>query len=466
MKKFSFRMTSLALALAMAFGLAACGGGASSTPAASGDASTAESTAESTGSEATGDAITITMMHYSTEAEEDGGNGGAISFRHVIQEWADAHPNVTLEQNVLDNDSYKDKIAALAAADDLPDVYIMQGMHTQQWAADGLASDMSEAITASGNDYNQDLFAPFTTDDGAIYGIPILNVGTCTVVLYDSQLWADAGYETFPDNWDDIRKANEYFEAQGIDTIAFGNGGQWQINSCWLSAVGDRYTGGDWFWDIIANDGTASFTDQAFVDSLAFTQEIFSEEEGIFNADFNAVNNEVARDYFKDGMSAAFIGGNWDVAYLSDALDPELKERVKYAVIPQPDGATATTNTHASGIGYGITVNPKLEGEKRELAMDLATYVTGPAFSNYLAENFALVGACAAADPDLSAFDSFTIGHYEYYNNPSCEIYDSYMPGSLVSVMNTGLQEMLNGTKDADTVAAECQAELESLREG
>lgn len=33
-----------------------------------------------------------------------------------------------------------------------------------------------------------------------------------------------AGYDTFPSTWEDVEKASEYFQEQGIDTVAFGNG--------------------------------------------------------------------------------------------------------------------------------------------------------------------------------------------------------------------------------------------------
>ena len=66
-------------------------------------------------------------MHYST-SEESEGNGGSDGFRTVLGEWDDAHPDITLTQTVLANAEYKTQIATLAAADDLPDVFLLQGI--------------------------------------------------------------------------------------------------------------------------------------------------------------------------------------------------------------------------------------------------------------------------------------------------------------------------------------------------
>jgi multiple sugar transport system substrate-binding protein/raffinose/stachyose/melibiose transport system substrate-binding protein len=404
-----------------------------------------------------GGKINLTFHHFSTEQEVRDGNAGATAFRYAIAEWEKAHPNVTLEQTVLDNDSWKVKTATLASANDLPDVALVQGMWTKEWVANGLIIPLDDIIKASphGSKYKDGLFAPFRVD-GKIYGIPILATGSCTVIAYDSKLWADAGFSSFPEKWEDVEKAADYFKSQGIDTFAFGNSSQWQINSTWLSAVGDRFTGSDWFFNIINRKNNASFEDKPFVDALRFTQKVF--QSGMFNKDFNAVSNEAARDYFINGQSAAVICGNWDITYIGQYASPELKSRIKFAAIPQPTGATATVKTHAAGNGMALVINPKLSGEKLELAKDLILYITGPVFAEYLANNYAQTSVYAVDNVNLSKFDSFTADFYRFNENPVCQIYDSFMDGAVVSVMNIGLQEMLNGTKTPEQVAAESQA--------
>jgi ABC-type glycerol-3-phosphate transport system substrate-binding protein len=127
-------------------------------------------------------------------------------------------------------------------------------------------------------------------------------------------------------------------------------------------------------------------------------------------------------------------------------------------VIPQPTGAAATTKTHAAGNGMALVINPKLSGEKLELAKDLILYITGPVFAEYLANNYAQTSVCAVDNVNLSKFDSFTADFFRFNENPICQIYDSFMDGAVVSVMNIGLQEMLNGSKTPEQVAAESQA--------
>lgn len=405
----------------------------------------------------------LELMHFST-SEESQGNGGSDGFRTVIGNWESAHKDIKLSQNILANADYKVQIATLAGANDLPDVFLLQGMNTKTWAEQGLIMDMTDIISASpyADKYDNSLFYPFTADS-KIYGLPALTGGTCAVVVYDSKVWADAGFDKFPETWADVVKAKDYFSAQGIDTIAFGNGGKWQANSCFLSTVGDRFTGSDWTHSLIEKKG-AAFTDQSFVDALKFTQDIFA--SGVFNADFNAITNEDAREYYIAGDAAAFIGGNWDVSYIQATLaNTDLYNTTKFAVIPQPDGATASTNTHNIGLGYAVAINAKLadDPEKLAAAIDLAYEITGPAFAEYVAANYALGGLTKVDNVDLSKFDQFTQDFYNfsYVDNKACEIYDSYISSAVWDVFNTDVQSMLNGAIAPEDVAANAQKSYE-----
>ena len=410
----------------------------------------------------------LELMHYST-SEESQGNGGSDGFRSVIAAWEAAHPEIKLNQNVLANAEYKTQIATLAGANDLPDVFLLQGMNTIAWAEAGLVLDMSDIIKASPYyaDYNSAFFAPFTTPDGKIYGLPALTGGTCTVVIYDKAMWKEAGYDAFPTTWAEVEKAAEYFEAQGIDTIAFGNGGQWQMNSDFVSTLGNRYTGPEWFSSLIAKTG-AAFTDEAFVAALTETQRLFKDTK-IFNEDFNAVTNEDAREYYIAGDAAAFIGGNWDESYIAAVLKADNEEKfnnIGFAVLPQPADATKAPTSQNIGLGYAMAINPKVAEDPAKLAaaIDLCYELTGPAFSNFVAKYYALGGLTKVADVDLSNFDAITQDFYKwsYVDTETCEIYDSYVNSAVWSVLNTGMQAMCNGEKTPQEVANETQAAYEA----
>lgn len=408
----------------------------------------------------------LKIMHYST-SEESLGNGGSDGFRTVLAAWQAAHPDVTLNENVIANAEYKEKIAALAAANDLPDVFLLQGMNTIAWAEQGLVMDLTDIIKASPyyDAYNTTLFTPFTADD-KWYGYPVLTGGTCTVVIYDKAMWQEAGYDTFPTTWEEVEKASEYFNEQGIITVAFGNGGQWQINSDFISTLGNRYTGPEWFNSLINKSG-AAFTDEKFVAALTETKRLFCDTQ-IFNPNFNTVTNEDAREYYIAGQAAAFIGGNWDESYIAATLmetDAEKWANIGFAVLPQPADATEAPNSQNIGLGYAVAINPKVaeDADKLAAAIDLAQELTGPAFSTYVAEKYALGGLTSAGDVDLSNVDQITADFYNwsYVDTEACEIYDSYINSAVWGQFNQDVQAMLNGEMTPEEVAQNAQAAYE-----
>ena len=408
----------------------------------------------------------LEIMHFST-SEEAEGNGGSDAFRHVLAGWKDAHPEIELTENILANAEYKTQIATLAAAGNLPDIFLLQGMNTIAWAQQGLVLDLTDSITSSPyyDNYNTAYFTPFTSK-GKLYGYPVLTGGTCTVVIYDKAMWKEAGYDEFPATWAEVETAAEHFNSSGIYTIAFGNGGQWQLNSDFVSTLGNRYTGPEWFASLIAKSG-AKFTDSEFVACLRETKRLFADTT-IFNPDYNAVTNEDAREYFIAGFAAAFIGGNWDESYIASVLkttDEEKFNNIGFAVLPQPADADKAPNSQNIGLGYAVAISPRVaeDPDKLAAAIDLARELTGPAFSSYVAEHHALGGLTRVESVDLSNFDSVTADffNWSYVDTETCEIYDSYISSAVWSVFNTEAQAMLNGEIEPEQVAEDTQKAYE-----
>ncbi len=404
----------------------------------------------------------LEVMHFST-SEESEGNGGSDGFRTMLANWKDANPDITLSENVLANADYKTQVATLAAAGDLPDVFLLQGMNTIAWADQGLTLDLTDYIKNSPYyaDYNQAYFAPFTTPDGKIYGFPVLTGGTCTVVMYDKAVWGDE----FPSTWEEVEAKAADIIADGKTPIAFGNSGKWNANSCFLSSLGDRYTGPDWFMSMVQKGG-AKFTDAEFVAALAETQRLFNETD-LFNPDFNAITNEDAREYYISGEATAFIGGNWDVSYVHATVEgTDLHDNTGFAVLPQSADATHQRNSQNIGLGYAVAINADLANDPAKLAaaVDFAQYVTGPDFANFVATNYALGGLTKVADVDLSGFDKWDQDFYaySYIDTETSEIYDSYISAAVWDILNTDIQTMMNGGISPEDVAANAQAAYEA----
>ena len=142
-------------------------------------------------------------------------------------------------------------------------------------------------------------------------------------------------------------------------------------------------------------------------------------------------------------------------------------------MIPQAVGLSILGNLFVNALKgiapllvFFLVINSKLadDPEKLAAAIDLAEYITGPAFASYVAENYALGGLTKVADVDLSAFDQITQDFYNwsYVDTDTCEIYDSYITNAVWDVLNTDLQTMMNGDITPEEVAQNAQNAYEA----
>lgn len=436
-----------ALALAAVLGLTACGG--------NGDSGTGTSGNNAGGSS---DASELVVSHYYLEEERES-NDTADAFLTMVEQYEEEHPDISITQQTMSQADYSTKIQAQAAVNEMPDVFMVKGSWVNNFVKNGVLALMDEYLAEyeHADKFREGAFDAATAD-GKIYGIPN-QLSLTSVVFYNQELWSQAGYDEFPTTWDDIFKAAEKFKDMGISTFSLGNKDKWVAESCIISTLGDRYTGPEWTQSIIANDGNAKFTDQEFVDALALFKKMA--DNGLFNADCNTITDTQAAEYYSQGMAAATISGHWELAALESFADEETLANTKVALLPNIDGSEPTS--FSGGCGWYFGINANLTGEKLDAAMDFVLATTGYDASVYSTETYGLLGPCIA-EVDMTQFPQLTQDFVALVDASTLTpTYDLQMDGAVIEVMNTGLQDILNGTKEPEALAEEIQAEQDKL---
>jgi multiple sugar transport system substrate-binding protein len=203
--------------------LAACGTSATSaapTGAASQAASTAPSTAAST--------------EPSSEASQ--GAGGAVSLgsnysdtvpKGVLAGIVDTftkQTGITVKTNTVDHGTFQDQISAyLQGTPD--DVFTwFSGFRMRFFAAQGLATDISDVWTKVGDNYSEAFKVGSTGDDGKQYFIPIYNYPWA--VFYRKSVFQDKGYQ-IPATLDDFKTLAQKMQSDGLIPMAFGDSDGW-----------------------------------------------------------------------------------------------------------------------------------------------------------------------------------------------------------------------------------------------
>ena len=407
--------------------------------------------------------VTLTVSHDYTKEEAEAGDITRKGPRDAILKYAeDNKDTVTLDITEIQHNDYETKMQALAAANDLPDVFQVKGSWINNFVENGLLADLTDAYNSCAfkDEYRDYLFDPATVD-GKIYCAP-MQFSSTALVFYNLDLWKQAGYDTLPATWQEMLAANGTFESMGLDEFSFGNKDKWQINSSWISAIADRYTGTDWTNSIIAKDGKSKFTDPAFVSALSLIRDIGA--SGALNPDYSAITHQQAAAQFIQGKSATFIDGYWGISYLTSNADADFLSKVVIAPHPGVEGGLGDAGAITAGCGWFLGVNSQLEGAAKEAAEGLVFAASGPVLSQAMSDA-GYISTCNTTPSDLSALTQLNLDYMNLVDNASStiHIYDARIDAAVIDVMNENLAQLLAGSTTPEDAAQAIQAEYETL---
>lgn len=447
------RVLATAMASAMAISLVACGGSTASSAADSTDAPAASTEAASTDSTASDEPITLTLMDQFVEGE-----GMSEAFRARMEVFQAEHPNVTIEEETLNTADMGTKVQTLAAADELPDIFQVKGQMAKNFVQNGYVMDLTDILNENSDwkaGFRDGVFSNFQIGDGT-YAVPYQV--TNTMVFYNADLFEKAGVTEFPTTWSELIDVCAKLNASGVTAIELGDSPLWPAESVIMSTLGNRCTGDDWYQSIRNNEG-AKFTDPEFVLSLQSLYDLAA--SGAFNSDVNSIDGAAQRTAFMNGEAAMMFDGSWAVAQLDANMDPEMKANVKLAPMPAVEGGKGDAEVITGGSGWGFAVNSKLDESKRQVVVDFLTTIVGTDFATQCASS----GVVSAYNPGDYTLDDSAVVAKTYFDfidgRRFIPVYDHQLSSGLMDVMQSGLQEILNNTKDAQTLAEELQQQYE-----
>lgn len=401
----------------------------------------------------------LNIMHFATkEAAKTDPKAAAI--QKQLDKFMEENKDIELNITEMSHDDYQMKIQQLAAADSMPDVFMLKGAWVDTFRENNLIADVSSYIDEyEYKDMYYDGIFKIATRDDEIFGVPYEGNTSTTYVYYNKEMWKSIGFESFPDNWDDVFVAIEKFKEKGITPFGLGNKDKWPYESCVLSTLGNRFTGPEWTQSIIAKDGKAKFTDPEFVAALQLTSDLA--KAGAFNEDMNSVDNNMTQSLFINNKVSAIIEGYWAKATILANGSEEFIKNVGIAPLPQPKNAKGSINSASGGAGWFFAINGQLEGEKKDKAAELILNLCGKEYAEYITGTGGEIGPCKV-DVDTSKFDSLTQDYLALTNTYEIvPVYDVWMTPEVIEVMNTSLQGILGGMLTPEDAAKAMQQALE-----
>ncbi len=339
---------SLAMLLAFSLALAGCGGGTETGGDSGGGTANGGSTdGETAGGGSEPKEVTLQFMHLWPAGSARQQN---MIVNSIIEQFQNEYPHITIEQDILENEQYKNKLKVVSTSNSLPDI----GM---TWAAGFLEPYVKGQLFAPLDDLLEDgfkdEFVVGTVEayaiDGKTYALPIeLNI---VPVYYNKALFEQFNLEV-PETYDEFRHIVDTLAANGIAPIALGNRDRW-TGSLWFMYLADRI-GGDALNRAI--DRSGSFTDESLVRAAAEVQELV--RANAFNRGFNGLSNDEAKAEFLNGQAAMYLMGSWEHPNFTtnDEIPQEFRDSVGFFKFPIVEGGSGDINSWVGGPGVGLFV--------------------------------------------------------------------------------------------------------------
>ncbi|WP_440063614.1 extracellular solute-binding protein [Streptosporangium sp. OZ121] len=271
---------------------------------------------------------------------------------NAIKEYQTAHPNVTIKNISIENDSYKPKLATLTQSGKAPDLYSTWGggvlkQHIEAGLVKDLSSEAGDVI---------DTITPAALSayqfDGKTYGLPI-DIGMVGF-WYNKALFKKAGITTPPATWTEYLDAVKKLKASGTTPIALAGKAKWPGHYYW-AYLAMRVAG----LDALKQAGTTNdFTGPDFVAAGQKLKELVDLQpfqKGFLGADYSTPDGQSAN--VSNGKAAMELMGQWAPSVQKDS-GKGLGDDLGFFPFPAVEGGKgAAGDAFGGGGGLAVSVN-------------------------------------------------------------------------------------------------------------
>ena len=317
------KLAATLLAAAMVVSCAACGSGSGDGGNGGNDGGSKDTGKKVESVDLKSQKVTLDMWCIATESDSN-----RKSYENAIAEMKSEYPDITLNWEAFENQSYKTKIKAAMAADEVPDIFFTWSC---AFLGDFVQQDKVyclDDVLAKYKDELPEVMLANTTYNGKHYGVPL----TMNIVgmFANMDLLKEAGYDDIPGTYEDFIKCCDALKAKNI--IPFGCAGKetWCVTE-YLESVIEKSIGADALNDIFL--GRATWNNEGVAAAVDTFQSLVT--NGYFDPSGIALSNDEVKQNFIDGKYAFYINGTWNCGeFADDNKNPGFGKKVKVSEFP------------------------------------------------------------------------------------------------------------------------------------
>lgn len=333
--------------MALVFG-ACTGGGATTAPsAAASDVAPSAAASEAAPSEAAPSEaaapVTIEWWHISKD------DPGKTLFKGIADAYMAAHPNVTINITVLENEAFKTKLTTQMQSGTPPDLFQSWGGGTMAAQADaGMLKDITADVASWKDTVNAGAMSIYAYN-GKQYGIP-WDMGMIGF-WYNKKLFSDAGISAPPATWDELLTDMTKLKTLGVAPLAIAGKDMWPSMHLWTYLL-LRIGGSDALQQMIQSGDWNTDACKAAGDAVLKLNDLKPYQDGYKSATYD---NEAAA--VGNGKAAMELMGQWapGVQVADSTSKKGLGEDLGWFPFPAVTGGAGAA-TDGVGGGNGIAV--------------------------------------------------------------------------------------------------------------
>lgn len=402
---------------------------------------------------AEGEKVELTFGHF--RVTQDGIDRLFIDF---LEKFRAEHSDITIKEEAVAHDPYREKMTTLGASGQLPDIFMANGSMIIDLASKGYVAEWDDQIandTSWSGAFVKGAFDDFKVN-GKTYGVPVKMAAVHTV-YYNKEIFKEVGITEFPQTWDSFKDAITKLNDAGYTPIGMGNRSNVPVGSTLFSTLADRVTGTDWFNGLAT--GESKFTDPEFIQALETMKELVDLKA--FNPDINSIDEGQGESLFYNRNAAMHISGSWFLPRLVQEAPEEIVANTGIAFLPAIAGGKGEARAAAGGGGWSYAINSNLTGAKKEAAIEVVKALSGIEFAKSQVELNELP-AVTVTEYDESKLHPLAIAYNELLNGVTyTPVYDIRMKPALVESVYQGVQELLIGVSTPQQIAERVQSIVE-----
>lgn len=311
----------------------------------------------------------ITLTLWSIATESDSFNS---AYTKAIEDFESTHPGVKIVHETFENESYKTKIKAAVAANELPDIfYTWGGGFSTAFIESGKVLALDDYYTEEFQSQLPKAALNNATYDGKLYGATYTT--PVSALFYNKKMFDEYGLKA-PQTWEEFMNICRTFIDQGITPLGVSVKDTWVLAMC-HDALTLKSAGPEKTVAVVTKQG-GSYDDPDFLASATKIKELV--DMGAFLEGATGLSNDEASQLFYNGTVPMYITGSWmGGSILTDAENPADFDAAPIPVINEKNakitdfmgGAADTLMVAAS------TENPDLSGEAVfELSRSISKY--------------------------------------------------------------------------------------------